>query len=349
MKLAAPGKVFLAGEYAVLEREPALVAGIDRSLHAEWRELKGASLELRAGEFALSGELAAGGVRWQGGVPEGLRFAARAAELAARFCAEEGRPPRGLSLSYLDDFSHQGRKLGLGGSAAASVLAVRAVCAAQGRELGRRETLALALAAHWAEQGGSGSGADVAACALGGLLEVRALHDWSSPEEALAAPARLLKRAPIEARTISPPPDLRLLLAFTGASADTRALLREVKRYAAAAPSRWKWHVAALSASARALREALEKSAREDALAAVREAASAMAALGESAGVGIVTERLSRACALASSAGAAGKPSGAGGGDCAVIFAFGDETRDAAERALAGDFFILRISPQEPS
>ena len=33
-RISAPGKVFLAGEYAVLEGYPALVAGIDRRIHA---------------------------------------------------------------------------------------------------------------------------------------------------------------------------------------------------------------------------------------------------------------------------------------------------------------------------
>ncbi len=49
-----------------------------------------------------------------------------------------------------------------------------------------------------------------------------------------------------------------------------------------------------------------------------------MASLGEAAGAPIVTPQLEKICALASAGGAAGKPSGAGGGDCAIIFAFGE-------------------------
>ena len=44
--------------------------------------------------------------------------------------------------------------------------------------------------------------------------------------------------------------------------------------------------------------------------------------------------------------GAAGKPSGAGGGDCAVVFAFGDAARDAAGEALrAAGFPVFAIEP----
>jgi mevalonate kinase len=52
-----------------------------------------------------------------------------------------------------------------------------------------------------------------------------------------------------------------------------------------------------------------------------------------------------RACALAASAGAAGKPSGAGGGDCAVVFCFGDEQQARVESVLRADFFTLRVTP----
>ena len=69
-----------------------------------------------------------------------------------------------------------------------------------------------------------------------------------------------------------------------------------------------------------------------------------MAALGDEAGIAIVTPELARACALASGAGAAGKPSGAGGGDCAVILAFGDEARDRAEAALRPHFPVFPVA-----
>ena len=100
-----------------------------------------------------------------------------------------------------------------------------------------------------------------------------------------------------------------------------------------------------ISAACEALRAALETGAGASALAAVNAGGAAMAALGEAAGVPIVTPELARACALAAAAGAAGKPSGAGGGDCAVILAFGDEARDRAEAALRPHFPVFRVTP----
>jgi phosphomevalonate kinase len=355
VKLAAPGKAFLAGEYAVLlPGGAALVVGVDRFLHATVRPLAGKSVEIvhrPSGSF-VAGELVADGISWMGGIPGEVRFAARAAALVARLCAIECRALRGFSLAYEDDFAHDGKKVGLGGSAAAGVLAVRATCAAQDRALAGEETMALAAAAHFEEQGGRGSGADVAACALGGLLEVTVRRGLRVAED----PADLLRDPPLSARRLPLPSDLRLLLAFTGTAADSRALVGQVLEFARANPSRFRSRCESISAQRAALCAALEAAARSDsqgprdaALDSVRRAAAAMAALGEEAGVAIATPELSRACAIAASAGAAAKPSGAGGGDCAIAIAFQDEAIERAARDLAATgFYPMRIGPALP-
>jgi phosphomevalonate kinase len=335
-RLSAPGKVFLAGEYAVLDRRPALVMAIDRRLHASWEHARGVQIVHRPSNTA-----------WDGGpAPEELRFAVRAASLALRLCEEEGLPKRGFRLAYEDDFATGGLKLGLGGSAAASVIAARAACAAQDRVLADAEALALGSAAHFIEQGGSGSGADVAASALGGVLEVRAHIPWRSAEEAMSATASAILQAnAVEASRVAVPPEARFLLAFTGEPADTRVLVREVRAFMTGDPRKWNAVSGEISAAAESLRSAFESGAQHEALDAVRAGAAAMAKLGEQAGAGIITADLTLACALAASAGAAGKPSGAGGGDCAVILAFGDEVRDRAEAALQAHFQVFRVAP----
>jgi len=355
VKLAAPGKAFLAGEYAVLEpSSAALVVGIDRFLEASLRPLAGNKVEIvhrPTGSF-VAGELTAEGIRWAGGIAGEVRFAARAAGLAARLCAAEGHRQRGFALVYENDFAREGKKLGLGGSAAACVLAVRATCAAQERPLAGEEVAALAGAAHFDEQGGRGSGVDVAACALGGLLEVtvqRPFRVGEDPRDVLRAPPFSVRRLPLA-------PDLRLLLACTGAPADSRALVGRVLEFARASPARYRARCEAISRARSGLSDALEAAARSDseepreaALDAIRQGAAAMAALGDEANVAIVTPDLSRACAIAASAGAVAKPSGAGGGDCAIVVAFDDAAIDRAARALeAGGFSPVRIAPALP-
>jgi len=323
MKLRAAGKVFLAGEYAVLERgRPALVVGIDKFLEA-------------AVEPASEISIQHGDAVWKSGPPRPeLRFAVRAVGLA--------RPAHGFRLVYENELAVAGKKLGLGGSAAATVLAVRAARP----ELSEEETLSLAVASHFIEQGGSGSGGDVAASCMGGILRVESRVPWDSAEDALALPVEELLRAhPIDARRVRAPSDLRLLLAFTGEPADTRVLVKRVRALIAGDGPRWRVCESAITRACEELIQALEASDRDAALQAVRDGAAAMARLGEAAQAPIVTPALAKACALAAAAGAAAKPSGAGGGDCAVVVAFGDEMRDRAQAALAPHFETFRIAP----
>ncbi|HEY2030264.1 MAG TPA: hypothetical protein VGH20_13755 [Myxococcales bacterium] len=323
MKLRAKGKVFLAGEYAVLERgRPALVVGIDKFLEATVEPANEISIEH-------------GGAVWRSGPPPPeLRFAVRAVQLAT--------PARPFRLVYENELALGGKKLGLGGSAAATVVAVRAARP----ELSEEETLPLAVAAHFIEQGGSGSGGDVAASCLGGILRVESRLPWDSAEQAMSSSLEELLRArPVEAQRVRTPSDLRLLLAFTGESADTRVLVKRVRALFAGDRPRWRICEAAITRACETLIDALERSDAEAALQAVRDGAAAMARLGDAAQAPIVTPALAKACALAASAGAAAKPSGAGGGDCAVVLAFGDEMRDRAEAALAPHFETFRVAP----
>jgi len=177
----------------------------------------------------------------------------------------------------------------------------------------------------------------------------RPLRIGEDPREVLRAPPFSVRRLPLA-------PDLRLLLAYTGAPADSRALVGGVLEFARGRPSQYRARCGAISAARDALREALEAAARsgsqeprELALDAVRRAAAAMGALGDEAKVAIVTPELSRACAIAASAGAAAKPSGAGGGDCAIVLAFDDAVLERAARDLqAAGFSPLRIAPALP-
>jgi phosphomevalonate kinase len=315
------------------------------------RQLAGRAVELtrRPGGESVRGDLTPAGATWSSPVPDAVRFAARAVQVAARLCAEEGREAHGFAASFDDDLSREGRKLGLGGSAAATVLAARATAAAFGRDISPREAMCLAAAAHWIEQGGRGSGADVAACAMGGLVEARTAHAWAGVDDALRGGAgALLAQPPLAACAVALPPGLRFLLAWTGAAADTRALVGGVLEFSRARSGRWRHHVRALSGEQRALRDALERGDESAALDAVRRAAAAMGALGDEARVPIVTDALARACAIASSAGAAAEPSGAGGGDCAIVLAW----RGAADRARAAlevaGYLALEVTPALP-
>jgi phosphomevalonate kinase len=161
-----------------------------------------------------------------------------------------------------------------------------------------------------------------------------------------------VKARPLEARAVRLPPDARFLLAYAGKPADTRELVQKVRGLRERDPAQWQSIAGAIDEARESLAAALEAGARDReagasdrALAAVRAGREAMRRLGDAAGTALVTPELARACQLADQAGAAGKPSGAGGGDCAIVLAFGDDARVVAETALRREFHTLRVAP----
>jgi phosphomevalonate kinase len=143
----APGKIFLVGEYAILEEGPAVLAAITRHAVAQY-------------------------------VPRMDPMSDVVREAVERARAEIGETasalPPGSVLVNTDDFRQGNQKIGLGSSSATAVASVGALFESAGIPVdeNRARIYAIALAAHRAAQDGTGSGADVAAAVHGGLIKV---------------------------------------------------------------------------------------------------------------------------------------------------------------------------------
>ena len=119
----APGKLFLLGEYAVLDGTPAIVAGIDRCVEVRVARQATATVRICAPGHAL--------VEFPCGKPP-ARHAALGFALAAYSHAIAACPRAAAIGMRLDVVSHldgaDGTKLGLGGSAAVTVSIVSPEC-----------------------------------------------------------------------------------------------------------------------------------------------------------------------------------------------------------------------------
>ncbi len=308
--LSAPGKLFLSGEYAVLWGGVARLAAVAPRTAAYVRRRADARVHVCLEEGTLAGSTTPLGVRWERDVPAGFSFVARALDEALR---AHGRASAGFDLAVAPSaVGPNGQKLGMGGSACATVLA------AEGARYvleERFDALKLALLAHTAGQGGRGSGGDVATSFAGSVLryrryDVAPLIDASNSGRLRAA----LAESPSVDVWRLPSPRVSMAYAFTGESASTRVLIGQVE--------------ARLEASGRQRfveRSDLLGHAIEDGLAggdfrAFSEAVKAQHALLLELGP-LETEGMRRVLALAASYGAAGKLSGAGGGDGCILFA----------------------------
>jgi|GEM_PF-1264569 len=145
--LMAPGKIFLVGEYAVLDEGSAVVAAIGRYARAQF-------------------------------IPRAKSMRPLVAEVVKR--AKEhlddvtAALPSGAVLVGTNDFELGCPAGGLGSSAAIAVAAAASVYESLGLDLDehKAEILAVADAGRRASQGNIGSGADTVAAAYGGVIEV---------------------------------------------------------------------------------------------------------------------------------------------------------------------------------
>jgi len=303
-RISAPGKVVIAGEYAVLEGHVAIVAAVDARAAIRWsRDIDGS-------------RVTPDGSPQNSTLPPEVVLARRVAE------ASLGVIP-GLTLTLDTEALRNGdRKYGLGSSAAGAAAAVGAVMAAHGMDPSahREQVLLLAHDGH-RSVAPQGSGVDVAAASLGGFLRFRR-GEVSARGAAFGADIA-------EATPIAWPSTLVPALVWTGTPARTSELVAKVHALRDRDPRTHRAAIDAIAAQAARFATALAHADASEAIAALDAHGEAMAALGRAADAPIVTASLAAAASLARELGGAAKPSGAGGGDIAIALLPNLAARDA--------------------
>jgi len=279
---SAPGKLMVAGEYAVLHGRPALVVAVDRR----------ATVRARQASEGAAGFVPPEAVgAWEAAVAAGLLSAV----------------PEGRSLAYdLSALGHDGTKLGLGSSGAVCTAALAWALGTEGCAATDPFTMArVARTGHRNAQGG-GSGVDVLASALGGVVRVQ------FPDGLDAEPV---------VRRVVWPEGLYWAVLWAGQPVATAGMLAAVRAWQGRDRHGADAALGALGDAGEAACEAVEAGDVRGAVKALDAAGEAMRRLGEGAGVAIVTPMMQKLADEGRPFGVAVKPSGAGGGDVVVAFA----------------------------
>lgn len=283
MAASAPGKLLLAGEYAVLDGPPAVVVAVNRRAIAHVSDRPQQLSEfLQAARDTLATSL-------------GPDHPATVA--AANVVVDSSELRTG------DDI-----KLGLGSSAAATVAAITAALAhGNDGEIDRDQLHALAFSAHAAAQaprGSRGSGADIAACVHGGALVVK--RELVEDEE------------PIAARAIELPKQLVLVPVWCGAPADTPSLVAKVRQLREADRDVYDGAIAQIAQAATLLIAACEADDATAAVTAVARGNDVLAQLAGAANVPLIQPSHVELAGVAIRCGGSAKPTGAGAGDISI-------------------------------
>ena len=231
-----------------------------------------------------------------------------------RYAVVDLAAPDDIDVRALHD--QDGRKLGLGSSAASMVASQGARAVVRGEDLAdplvRAHLFRGVREAHAHEQRG-GSGVDVAAAVHGGVL--RYVTDGNE--------ATL--------RAVELPPGLVLRAFWSGASARTSELRARVDALCDRSPLA----LARLRLLATTAASAVDTRDTGAFVRAARDYGHALDALGQAADAPIVPPAFAELATLAEPHDAAFLPSGAGGGDVAVWLALAPPSADFVERAGA--------------
>ena len=320
---SAPGKLVLIGEYSVLWGHPALVAAVDRRARVELSPTGGPDCRVAAPglrDEALTFTLGRrGAVAWDRPEQALPLVTALLPAMSRRRLPATGLAPFDARLDTTAFFAGRGGvKLGLGSSAAVTTALATALAAWGGSPGPSPVGLEELVGFHRAVQGGRGSGIDIAAALLGGVVEYR-----------------LDKAGGVAcARPLALPADLSVLFVWTGRAADTGSFLAGLEHGLRTDRSGVEGALHRLGAVAASVVDAVRQGRTGDVLFGVDTFWDGLEALGAAAGLDILSDAHRDLRRVVAAHGGHYKPSGAGGGDAGLAFLPGEGRNGAVAAAV---------------
>lgn len=324
-RVAAPGKLYVAGEYAVVTPgQPAILIAVDRYMTITVTEAQPAKTQAPTANLLAYDH----GVAAAQGQGFGTDYALAAWLVMDALRAERGMPRRDVDLHFSSTMrSDTGEKYGLGSSGAATMAVIAAYNEVYGLGLSVTDKIKLGLLAS-IEISPKSSGGDLAAGALGGWVYyqapdrsqlARVLTGNTSVAAAMTGPAWI----PMRARRIPTPVDVQVLTGWTGSPAETDHLVSQATSNGNGNGLDWEHSFLRPSAAnVNSLVLALSEEKFPLIHAGIRSARALLQRMAAGTGTLVETQALATLIETAQdTAGVSAKTSGAGGGDCGIVLA----------------------------
>jgi phosphomevalonate kinase len=340
MHYSAPGKLFISGEWSILEvGNIGMVAAVNNRVHVDIE--KSDHISVTAEDFDIRDAKA----RFENGKivffdiddkkKEILKLTGEAISVSLRYLEDHKIPLHMFKLTTSSketqvEVDGQMKKVGFGSSAAVVVATVAAVLAFHDYSAKKDEIYKLSTIAHYFAQGKVGSAFDVAASTYGGLFVYSRFDpDWLTKK--MEAGEKLInivkeKWPSFIAEELTIPDNFRLLVAWTKESASTVNMVKQMNEFKKANPGKYSKLMGDVANCARNAIKSWKEKDFDAYLIALQNNREALERLGRETGLPIETNDLRILAEKAAEAGAAGKLSGAGGGDCGIAVCFDEET-----------------------
>ncbi|WP_112179423.1 MULTISPECIES: phosphomevalonate kinase [Paraliobacillus] len=322
-----PGKLMIAGEYAVTEpNQASIVVAVDRYITAKIVTSKVNQLTLpQLGLDHVTWDIKSGIVNFPS-EDKRLRFIQNAFHVVYQYLHERDisiKPFHLAVTSELDDPS--GKKYGLGSSAAIVVAVVTTMLKLHDSHKGKVNPdiiFKLAAIAHFKTQG-NGSCADIAASTYGGWLHYTAFSaDWLVEQIHKVTSISTLVESQwpmLQVDSITPPTELHFCVGWTGESAATAPMVSHVQQFCNENPEAYQNFLTESSRAVNKIATGFLQNDSDMVMRGMRDNRFILLKIAELAHVTIETPELKRLANIAEQYGS-GKSSGAGGGDCGIAF-----------------------------
>lgn len=321
----APGKLYIAGEYAVVENGyPAILVALDQFVTCTIEECTDEVGQIISKQYN-NDQLSWRRLGDQMVVDKRdnpFSYILSAIKVTEEYARTFSRALRIFNIhidSQLD--SANGKKYGLGSSAAVTVATVKALCHFYNLPVTKDQIFKLAAIAHFEVQG-NGSLGDVAASVYGGWISYHSFdRQWLAQQRKYLDLKTLidLPWPDLNIESLNAPQNLELLIGWTGKPASTSQLVDKISLFKARRQSEYHLFLEKSKACIQRMVDGFHRQDLETIKNEIRYNRDLLKQLGTNSGVDIETTALKKLCQIAESFGGAAKTSGAGGGDCGIV------------------------------
>jgi len=351
--VSAPGKMMLSGEWSVLKQgNSCIVAAVNRRVHAlveSWPEAGAESfinpkLLIEVDDFKIKDKVAEfdGSVLNIKDFPEAdldkIKFIKKAIEVTFLYLIQKKIPIKNFKLRTWGEDTNieidgKLQKVGFGSSAAATVAVIGTILEYHGINAAKsKESIfKLSAIAHYLTQGKLGSCFDIAASTYGGVFHYIAPDlKWVSER---ATPDKIYslidsKWPMFHADPLAITDDFQLVVGWTKTSASTTNMIKQLNEWKEKCMPIYDGIIEEIDEIVGSLISAWKTKDRDKIMVLLKKNEEKLRELTRASSVPIETEDLKKLSDIANSMGAAGKLSGAGGGDCGIAVCFDEDIAD---------------------
>jgi phosphomevalonate kinase len=345
IKVSAPGKICIAGEWAVLEvGNPLIALAVEKRVFAEIEKSEDEFIHISIRDFNIE-------------------------NLKASFCGDELVFEKELtkkekeqtvflksaiesSLKYLQKkaffniktwgqettikVGEEVESIGFGSSSASTVAVISSIFKFLGKNIEKETIYKLSAISHYLAQDKIGSGFDIGVSVFGGILVYKRFDpDWLARmfrEGKSIKEIVEMKWPGFYVEEIGMPDDFNLLLGWTGKSSSTSEMVKKMNVWKKDNKLEYEIIINQIKDLVEKLIKAWKKNDNEKILELIKINEVYLRELGERSGLNIETKNLKILSDIANKNNGAGKLSGAGAGDCGIAITFDEKDTEKIKK-----------------